>query len=207
MRILDKDLNLHAYKVQLTQELKLTDHFNTPNGLPDRLVLIIRDFLLNRTFRYRVEGTLSSPREIRAGVPQGSVLSPLLYSLYTNDIPIPSDGKTKLAFLANDTAIFTTGISVKAITRRLQSAVTALGEWFRNWRREVNPDKSGAVHFAKHPHFVYWQQGRPGTINLSGTPIPWRKEAKYLGVTLDSKLSFRSHIARVRNRAAGNWED
>lgn len=45
-------------------------------GVPDRLVLILRDFLSNRTFRYRIEGALSSPHPIRAGVPQGSVLSP-----------------------------------------------------------------------------------------------------------------------------------
>ncbi|MBL2440209.1 reverse transcriptase family protein, partial [Klebsiella pneumoniae] len=46
-------------------------------GVPDSLVLIIRDFLSNRSFRYRVEGTRSSPRSLTAGVPQGSVLSPL----------------------------------------------------------------------------------------------------------------------------------
>ncbi|CAH2108991.1 unnamed protein product [Euphydryas editha] len=171
-------------------------------GLPDRLVRIIRDYLSNRTFRYRVEGTLSSPRQIRAGVPQGSVLSPTLFSLYTNDIPIPAESTaTKLALFADDTALFTTSTSMELLTRRLQFATDALSAWFKKWRFEVNADKSAAVHFVSNPRYTLWRQGLPDPVKLNGTPIPWQKEVKYLGVTLDSKLSFKSHINRVRNKA------
>lgn len=165
-------------------------------GMPDRLVHIIQDYLQGRTFRYRVEGTLSQPRLVRAGVPQGSVLGPFLYSLYTNDIP-RSPG-VELALFADDTALYTTSRDRSRVGRLLQSAANALGDWFRKWRIEVNPEKSVAIYFTRSSR----HRGDLRQITLFDRPIPWERSVKYLGVTLDVGLTFKSHIVRVRNRAA-----
>ena len=162
-------------------------------ALPDSLVHIIREYLSNRTFRYRLEGTLSSPRPVRAGVPQGSTLSPLLYALYTSDIP--RTDKVELAMYADDTALYTTDRSAWILAERLQRAADALGDWFSKWRFEVNPEKSVAVLFPRKRYETV------STIYLQGKPIPWESKVKYLGVVLDSKLSFRPHITYVRNKA------
>lgn len=164
--------------------------------MPDRLVLIIRDFLTDRSFRYRIEGTLSEPHPIRAGVPQGSVLSPTLYSLFTNDVP--KHPKVQLGLFADDTAIYVTHPKPAVIRRYLQEAITALGQWFTRWRIEVNPDKSQAIVF--HPSDRRLTSDVE-PVRLFGSPIPWVAKAKYLGVTLDKKLNFRSHIKTVRDRA------
>lgn len=164
-------------------------------GVPDRLVHIIRDFLSNRRFRYRVEGTRSSSHPIRAGVPQGSALSPLLYSLYTSDMP--RHPNVELALFADDTALFTTHPLPARITSNLQAAATALGEWFAKWRIEVNPEKSAAIFFNK-----VRRRKMTRTVTLYNRPIPWAKSVKYLGVILDDRLTFNPHIQRVRNRAA-----
>lgn len=166
-------------------------------GMPDRLVLTIRDFLRDRSFRYRLEGTYSDPHPIRAGVPQGSVLSPTLYSLFTNDIP--RHPKVHLGLFADDTALFTTHCKYAFIRRYLQEAITDLGRWFNLWRIEVNPEKSTAIVF--HPSDCVSTERRVAPIQMFDRPIPWANEVKYLGVTLDRKLTFRSHIRRVRNRA------
>ena len=166
-------------------------------GVPDRLVLILRDFLANRTFRYRIEGALSSPHPIRAGVPQGSVLSPLIFSLYTSDIP--KSKTVKLALFADDTAIYYSGTNTANIARNLQTQANALGKWFRKWRIEVNPDKSQAVLFSKSKRV---SPALPKPITMFGMPIPWEKQAKYLGVILDHQLTFGEHIKTVRSRAA-----
>lgn len=166
-------------------------------GVPDRLVLIIRDFLSDRSFRYRIEGVLSSPRPIRAGVPQGSVLSPLLFTLFTSDIPV-NKSKTKLALFADDTAIYYTGRSGDVISRSLQSAANALGAWFRKWRIEVNPEKSAAVLFCR----LWKDQPVLRPISMFGKAIPWESQAKYLGVILDNHLTFSKHLKAVRARAA-----
>ncbi|KAJ8737082.1 hypothetical protein PYW07_000353 [Mythimna separata] len=165
-------------------------------GVPDRLVLIMRDFLSNRSFRYRIEGALSSPHPIRAGVPQGSVVSPLAFTLYTSDIP--KDSRAQLALFADDTAIYYTGRDPKAIARKLQTSANTLGEWFRKWRIEVNPDKSQAVLYSKQRQSVT----PPPPITMYGKPIPWEKQAKYLGVILDQHLTFSEHIRQARSRAA-----
>ena len=169
-------------------------HFDVPN----KLIRLLHSYLTGRTFRYRLDGTLSSRRPIRAGVPQGSVLAPLLYALYTSDIPddIPPD--VHVAQFADDTALFSTHRSYRVVIPRLQKAVKLLGQWFRLWRIEVNPEKSAAVLFTgkpKHRNRIYQE------VSLYGKPIPWQSETKYLGVTFDSRMSFSSHIRKVTNRA------
>ncbi|GBP67634.1 Probable RNA-directed DNA polymerase from transposon BS [Eumeta japonica] len=116
--------------------------------VPDRLIFIIQNFLSNRYFTFRHERTHSTRRLIRAGVPQGSALSPLLYSAYTNDIPRPSSG-VQLALFADDTALFykSRNRSTLSTFLRLQRAIDELGQWFRLWRIEVNPEKSAAIQF------------------------------------------------------------
>ncbi|CAB3260936.1 unnamed protein product [Arctia plantaginis] len=168
-------------------------------GVPHRLVLIIRDYLSNRSFRYRVEGSLSSPHPIRAGVPQGSVLSPILFTLFTSDIP--KHRLVQTALFADDTAIYCSGIDPSSVARKLQTAANALGAWFRKWRIEVNPEKSQAVLFHRRQLRLYPLEKTP-QIRMFGTPIPWARQAKYLGIILDDRLTFGPHIKAVRNRAA-----
>ncbi|GBP97050.1 Probable RNA-directed DNA polymerase from transposon BS [Eumeta japonica] len=96
--------------------------------LPDRLVLIIHNYLNNRNFTFRHENTYSTKRILKAGVPQGSTLSPLLYSAYVNDIPRPSNG-VQLALFADDTALYLRGNNYRDTTPRLQRAIDELTRW------------------------------------------------------------------------------
>ncbi|GBP09545.1 Probable RNA-directed DNA polymerase from transposon BS [Eumeta japonica] len=146
------------------------------------------------------ERTHSTRRLIRAGVPQGSALSPLLYSAYTNDIPRPSSG-VQLALFADDTALFykCRNRSTLSTILRLQRAIDELGQWFRLWRIEVNPEKSAAIQFkySKHRSQLVVDWNTP-SLKMLNAKIPWQRSYKYLGVTLDKNLHFREHIARVR---------
>ncbi|GBP24900.1 Probable RNA-directed DNA polymerase from transposon BS [Eumeta japonica] len=109
--------------------------------VPDRLIITIQNYLANRHFTFRHERTHSTRRLIRAGVPQGSTLSPLLYSAYTNDVPRPSSSGVQLALFADDTALFygNRNRSTRFTLLPLQRAIDELGQWFRKWRIEVNP--------------------------------------------------------------------
>jgi hypothetical protein len=85
---------------------------------PSNLTKLIYLFLTNRVFRVSVEGKLSTPREIQAGVPQGSVLVPKLYSLYINDTPRTPG--VHLAVFADDTCIYATDRKQCHVLRKLQ---------------------------------------------------------------------------------------
>ncbi|GBP04845.1 RNA-directed DNA polymerase from mobile element jockey [Eumeta japonica] len=169
--------------------------------VPDRLVFIIQHYLTNRQFSFRHEKSTSAKRLIRAGVPQGSTLSPLLYSAYTNDIPRPQTG-VQLALFADDTALYLSGSNFRIITPRLQKAVDELTRWFQTWRIEVNPEKSAVIFFnyssIKKKEVIPYNSP---TFRINKPPIPWHHKYKYLGITLDKHLHFKDHIKRVRQNA------
>ncbi|GBP94473.1 Probable RNA-directed DNA polymerase from transposon BS [Eumeta japonica] len=169
--------------------------------LPDRLVLIVHNYLNNRKFTFRHENTYSTKRTLKAGVPQGSTLSPLLYSAYVNDIPRPSNG-VQLALFADDTALYLRGSNYCDTTPRLQRAIDELTRWLRLWRIKVNPEKSAAIRFnySKHKKKFSVPHNTP-TLYIDNASIPWQHNYKYLGVTLDKHLHFRDHVARkIQNK-------
>ncbi|GBP40971.1 Probable RNA-directed DNA polymerase from transposon BS [Eumeta japonica] len=149
----------------------------------------------------RHERTHSTRRLIRAGVPQGSTLSPLLYSAYTNDVPRPSSSGVQLALFADDTALFygSRNRSTRFTLLPLQRAIDELGQWFRKWRIEVNPDKSASIQFkyGKIRSRLIVDKNTPN-LKMLDANIPWQRNYKYLGITLDKNLHFQDHIERVR---------
>jgi hypothetical protein len=161
------------------------------SNVPLAMTQLIQSFLEKRSFRAKINDTLSEPHPIEAGVPQGSVLSPLLYAAFTADIP--KTRNTTLAMYADDTAIMTRSKQPRTATVYLQEAANALETWFRRWRIEVNPEKSSALLITRR--YVVPE----GQVRMFREDIPWKDQAKYLGVVIDKRLSFIPHV----NYAAG----
>jgi retron-type reverse transcriptase len=162
-------------------------------GVSLAIVKLLNSFLEDRKFHAKIGNVLSTVREIEAGVPQGSVLSPTLYAIFTADIPKPDE--TKIALYADDTAILTRSESPELISGQLRRAVESLEAWFRRWRIDVNPDKSSAILFTRRRH-------RPdGEIVMFDRPIPWKTEARYLGITFDNHLRFNAQLEHAKIRA------
>jgi retron-type reverse transcriptase len=162
-------------------------------GVSLAMVKLLNSFLEDRKFHAKIGNVLSTVREIEAGVPQGSVLSPTLYAIFTADIPKPDE--TKIALYADDTAILTRSESPELISGQLRRAVESLEAWFRRWRIDVNPDKSSAILFTRRRH-------RPdGEIVMFDRPIPWKTEARYLGITFDNHLRFNAQLEHAKIRA------
>jgi retron-type reverse transcriptase len=162
-------------------------------GVSLAMAKLLNSFLEDRKFHAKIGNVLSTVREIEAGVPQGSVLSPTLYAIFTADIPKPDE--TKIALYADDTAILTRSESPELISEQLRRAVESLEAWFRRWRIDVNPDKSSAILFTRRRH-------RPdGEIVMFDRPIPWKTEARYLGITFDNHLRFNAQLEHAKIRA------
>jgi hypothetical protein len=101
--------------------------------LPVHFYLILNSYLTNQHFRVRHEDLYSELELIKAGVPQGRVLGPVLYLLYINDMPTTSN--STMAMFADNTAVMAIGETIDISTRKVQSAVNKVTIWTRKSQR------------------------------------------------------------------------
>ncbi|GBM29798.1 putative RNA-directed DNA polymerase from transposon X-element, partial [Araneus ventricosus] len=153
-----------------------------------KLILLLQSYLKGRSFVVRVGKELSTPRLTEAGVVQGSRLGPHCFNIFINDICQMPD--TEICLFADDTAILSSGATAEATMTSLNNHLTELGRWLIKWKIKVNSDKCQAVYFSR-------KQSLPPPPKIFRRVIPWREETKYLGITLDKKLTFESHFAKI----------
>ena len=103
---------------------------------------------------------------MRAGVAQGRLISPVLFSLYINDMPLPSH-HVELALYADDTAIIATSRKPTLLVIYLESYLNDLQRWLSDWRITINVPKSTAIIFAR----AGWRFIQPRPVTLFGEPI------------------------------------
>lgn len=158
-------------------------------NLTDQLYLILKSYLSDRYFQVKIEDTLSDYHLIQSGVPQGSVLGPILYLIFTMDLPLAND--TLVATFADDTAIMSSDIDPTRASNKLQSHLDQLEEWFKKWKINVNTGKSTQITFTT-------KRSSCPQVTLNNTLIPIKTEVKYLGLHLDEKLTWKAHIKAKR---------
>lgn len=166
-------------------------------SIDDSLIHLIHSFLTDRTFQVKMDGTLSIIKNIKAGVPQGSVLAPHLYSVYVHDIPLIAE--CNMGLYADDTTYFTSDISINIAQRTMQKQLKILEMWLRNWRIKVNISKTQAIIFTRRKPKI------PDHLNLFSEDIYYKQSVKYLGVTLDKQLRFHHHVEAARNKALARF--
>lgn len=156
--------------------------------LPSAAVHLLRSYLSGRTFKTTVDGHLSTARPVLAGVPQGSVLGPVLYLVFTNDIPtIP---RVTLSLYADDAMFHCSSARPAMAATRMQHQLDVLSPWLKKWKVKVNAEKSEAIVFKKYRRMP---RAPLPPLTLDGDAVGWKGSVKYLGVTLDDKLNFRKH--------------
>jgi hypothetical protein len=133
----------------------------------------------------------TSLHTIQSGVPQGSILGPVLYSIYTADLPVSN--LTLTATYADDTAIMASHTDPIIATQLLQQHLDKLEHWLKRWRIHANENKSTHITFTL-------RNGECPDVHLNGTIIPQNKMVKYLGLTLDRRLTWKSHIQNKRKQ-------
>lgn len=159
--------------------------------LPHSFYLILNSYISDRCFEVRYNAEVGALNKILSGVPQGSILGPVLYLLFTADMPTNAD--TITATYADDTALLSVDENHIAASAKLQAHVYEMEEWLDKWRIKVNQGKS------VHVTFTLKRQTCP-PIKLHNENIPQADDAKYLGMHLDRRLTWRKHIWTKRKQ-------
>ena len=167
-------------------------------GISGSILNWIREFLCGRTQTVVVNGEKSKKAAVLSGIPQGTVLGPLLFVIYINDI---LDGITSSGLLfADDTKIFRE-VTSEEDSLRLQADIERLEQWAKVWLLEFNQDKCHVITLGKLENIKHTHRYR-----LGGKEIEHVFEEKDLGVIVDHDLSFSEHISskiRIANAIVG----
>ena len=155
-------------------------------NLPDKIVRLMSSFITDRKISVKINNETSDKISLNAGTPQGSVLSPLLFLIYVNDIPIdPYSNTVGVSQFADDLGFWTFAKSEKTIKYRLAKVLSDLEAWCSKWRIKLN---------AKKTQLIMLKTKKNIELELFGEKLTAVQEAKLLGVTLDKKLTFNAHI-------------
>ena len=154
-------------------------------GFRGRVFELLKSYLSDRKQYLHVDGFNSSSESVKCGVPQGSVLGPLLFLLYINDLP--NCVNTSITFCANDTNIFHNEINS---ARSLPEILKDVDVWMKRNKLKCNLDKSKVVSFG----------GKTADLELGDFGFSVQPNLKYIGVIIDEKLSFKDHIAKVKSK-------
>ena len=108
--------------------------------LPTIMTCWLSDFLVSQVIQVNVNGFLSDKISPITEVPQSSVLSPLLFLIYVNDLPKPHHRQNSKFQFADDTALWAASINVRLAAKRLQKDLRKLAKWCAKWRIKLNPE-------------------------------------------------------------------
>lgn len=182
--VLYMDFSKAFDRVPTRRLLHKLDHF----GIRGSLLSWIAGFLSNRSFAVKVAGTLSSHRPVLSGVPQGSVLGPVLFLIYISDLAAIL--KSRAAFYADDLKIYGNPLSEGD---SLRGDLDAISAWSSLWLLPLNAKKCSVLHLGpNNPRLLY---------TLNREVLQAVEEHTDLGVLITSKLSWSEHILKVVRKA------
>ena len=166
------------------------------NGIDGDMLNILSNFLSDRKQRVTIDGQFSAWANIEAGVPQGSLLGPLLFLIYIDDLINVVDSDIRI--FADDTFIFKIVIDENS-SGELNRDLWNINDWATKWKMSFNPDiKKQAVEVIfsdKRRKLVFTP------LLFNNIPVKTVSETKHLGMVLDSKLSFDSHMNEKLTKA------
>ena len=165
-------------------------------GLRKNLYSIMQSYLSNRTQRTKIKGQLSKSCDVQVGVPQGSILGPLLFIMYINDLP-NIDKDVDFYLFADDTAIVAKAKTRDELQSKLNNLLPLVSDWLLTNRLSLNTEKTNYQLFSK---------GNMNEVNikLNGKKINRKSCIKYLGVYVEENLKWNAHIDSVSTTISRN---
>ena len=180
----------------VNHEILITEIYNLQ--LNGHIKRFLSSYLRGRQTFVEFRGGRSDHRKLKQGVPQGGVLSPLLFNLYMKDMPLPPEG-IELTSYADDATALKSGTDLQAICNDLNAYLDTLNTWFKSKNLQISAAKSSATLFTT----FRGEMKKVLDINIDGNVVPTVTDPKILGVTFDPLLTFNNHASNLKTKLQG----
>jgi len=160
--------------------------------IPDDLLGILGEFLCDRKFYVEINGMKSVVKSIDRGCPQGSVLGPVLFNLYTGIIARKIPPEAALTSYADDSYVVLQDKTKESLIRKVERCLTTHIEALEEIGMKVNEDKTEIVLFGKGNQTV--------ELDVKGTTVESKEAIKALGIVIDKGLTWNNHVSALKKR-------
>ena len=163
-------------------------------GIDKASLTLVLDYLSRRKQRAKIGSSFSSWYDITIGVPQGSILGPLLFNIFINDLFLFIE-KSEVCNFADDNTLFSGNKNLDCVFSNLNSDLNNVIEWFKINSLKANPGKFQFMVLGANKNDSFH-------LNVAGKVIPSSSEVKLLGITNDNELKFRKNIDELCRKAS-----
>ena len=161
-------------------------------GFDHESLLYIFSYLSDRKQRTKINNSFSSWSDIKSGVPHGSILGPLLFNIYLNDI-FYFTKESKITNYADDTTPYAISEDTVTLLNTLENDVELLNKWFQNNYFKLNADKC---------HLLVSNHDDDASIIVNNKIVEGCKSVKLLGIKIDNKVNFKEHLTNICNKVS-----
>ena len=163
-------------------------------GIQGKLLSWFGDYLTNRQQRVVIDGETSPFVPVLSGVPQGSILGPLLFLLYINDLPMCLSSSSKMALYADDAKVYRQIVTYDDCLS-LQSELDNIYRWSIQWGMDFNLKKCSVISFYRKKNNINFY------YNMNGIIFRQENCIRDLGITVESDLCWNTHIGNIVKKA------
>uniref|UniRef100_A0A8C5M4K1 Reverse transcriptase domain-containing protein n=1 Tax=Leptobrachium leishanense TaxID=445787 RepID=A0A8C5M4K1_9ANUR len=169
------------------------------SGIGDSTLTWFQSYVSDRSQYVSISDSTSLPLPVTCGVPQGSILGPLLFTIFINDLPNVCKAST-VHMYADDTVIYTSQTNLPQLEAVLQEQFTGVEKWITDNKLFLNADKPVTMLFGTAPKLHKLQTPHLCVGTRSNDTLTTVTSLKYLGMWLDPNLSFGPHIEKLSSK-------